>query len=202
MIGVIITSLSASTPQSIHSRPSSVHVYTYPIGIALLTLALLLSGFLGLLQDKTYAQHRRQLPTWQESTFYLHFLALPMFYFVRHDLLTQLDSINSSPTITLPFLVFPKAYIPFLINAFTQLLCVAGVHRLTTRVSSLTVTLVLVVRKAVSLVISVLWFRNVQERDSPLTIMWFGAALVMIGTIGYALGGNPKTKTKAKMKMN
>ncbi|KAF5331720.1 hypothetical protein D9611_007534 [Ephemerocybe angulata] len=43
---------------------------------------------------------------------------------------------------------------PLLMNTLTQLLCVSGVHRLTTRVSNLTVTLILVVRKAVSLVIS------------------------------------------------
>ncbi|EAU80565.2 UDP-N-acetylglucosamine transporter [Coprinopsis cinerea okayama7 len=51
-------------------------------------------------------------------------------------------------------LSLPKPYGPLLLNTLTQLLCVAGVNRLTTRVSSLTVTLILVVRKAVSLVIS------------------------------------------------
>jgi hypothetical protein len=47
----------------------------------------------------------------------------------------------------------------FLANTLTQLLCTAGVNRLTTRVPALTMTLVLVVRnKAVSLVLSVMLF--------------------------------------------
>lgn len=43
------------------------------------------------------------------------------------------------------------------LNLITQGLCVRGVNRLTTRVNSVTVNLVLTVRKAVSLAISV-WY--------------------------------------------
>lgn len=43
------------------------------------------------------------------------------------------------------------------LNLITQGLCVRGVNRLTTRVNSVTVNMVLTVRKAVSLVISV-WY--------------------------------------------
>lgn len=84
----------------------------------------------------------------------------------------------------------PKIYVPLLLNTLTQLLCVAGVHRLTTRVSSLTVTLVLVVRKAASLVVSVLWVRG--SGDGGSTMMWVGAALVMGGTVGYSVGSGRK----------
>jgi UDP-xylose/UDP-N-acetylglucosamine transporter B4 len=48
----------------------------------------------------------------------------------------------------------PHIYLPLVLNSITQLVCIAGVHRLTTRVSALTVTLVLVIRKAISLIIS------------------------------------------------
>jgi UDP-xylose/UDP-N-acetylglucosamine transporter B4 len=145
---------------------------------------------------------------WQESMFYLHFLALPMFYFVRNDLVSQFHAINSGPMLNLStssippqkfpidptFLQklpeldvqIPAAYLPLLLNTVTQLLCVAGVHRLTTAVSSLSVTLVLVVRKAVSLVLSVLVVRAGAAGD--LRMMWFGACLVLLGTIGYSLG--------------
>ena len=57
-----------------------------------------------------------------------------------------------------PFLFslsIPHIYLPLVLNTLTQLLCIAGVNRLTTRVSALTVNLVLVIRKAMSLVISV-----------------------------------------------
>ncbi|KAJ7262780.1 UAA transporter [Mycena haematopus] len=208
-LGVILTTLSASGRKSTSLDPDA-NLFTYLQGISILTLALLFSGFLGLAQDYTYSKYGRPspgaektpgaapTPTWQESMFYLHFLALPMFFFVRHDIATQLASVNAGPrssfsapiarallsalTIPPPFsllsngpaansesqsssspisltlrlgLTVPHAYLPLLLNTVTQLVCVAGVHRLTTRVSALTVTLVLVVRKAVSLIISV-----------------------------------------------
>jgi UDP-xylose/UDP-N-acetylglucosamine transporter B4 len=65
---------------------------------------------------------------------------------------TQNEDTNSP--ILLSFSI-PHVYLPLIVNTITQLLCVAGVHRLTTRVSAVTVTLVLVVRKAFSLIISV-----------------------------------------------
>ena len=228
MFGVIITTLSASTPRSETTKTSED--YAYSKGIAILTLALFLSGFLGLAQDRTYAlydtrsvtsrpKHSRntfrndkEVPPWQESMFYLHFLALPMFFFVRKQLVDQFNVVSSGPVthLTFPHFVslllpltpvpknmtepiippysfsFPKAYIPLLLNTITQLLCVAGVHRLTTCMPSLTVALVLSARKAASLVISVVWLQGADNRDRRM--MWLGAALVMIGTIGYTAG--------------
>jgi UDP-xylose/UDP-N-acetylglucosamine transporter B4 len=221
MLGVTLTTLFASAPKSDPAPTTNVHAYTYPTGIAILSLALLLSGFLGIMQDITYAQYAivhsathkhsqngsftktalkdREIPTWQESMFYLHFLALPMFLFLRNDLSAQFNIINSGPVTNFslpPFLpsilpqplslTLPKAYIPLLLNTLTQLLCVAGVHRLTTRVTSLTVTLVLAVRKAASLVISVVWLQTAGPGD--LKMMWIGATLVMVGTVGYSVG--------------
>jgi UDP-xylose/UDP-N-acetylglucosamine transporter B4 len=115
-------------------------------------------------------------------------------------------------------LSIPTPYLPLLLNTLTQLLCIAGVHRLTTRVSALTVTLVLVVRKATSLVLSVkggvLWrvlprgvtrlFGGLEGvgkkyQDVNGTMLWTGAALVMLGTVGYTLGTAKRTeKTRTK----
>jgi UDP-xylose/UDP-N-acetylglucosamine transporter B4 len=235
-LGVILTTLSASNQDSkpeFHPDAATYNIRTYGMGIAILSLALLLSGLLGMVQDKTYAKYGRPLnasvsqsemdksgkqkntavsdvPAWQESMFYLHFLALPMFISVRHDLLEQFRSVSAGSRIyisiphvipsslssllcpstssTSPLILpLPRMAIPLLLNTVTQLLCVAGVHRLTTRVSSLTVTLVLVVRKAVSFVLSVLWLRG-RGGGATLAMMWIGAALVMLGTVGYALG--------------
>ncbi|KAJ7475189.1 UAA transporter [Mycena galericulata] len=254
--GVVSTTLSASNTHS-DSMDSSASTYTYVQGISILSLALLLSGFLGLAQDYTYSRYGRPppgsekkpaatpTPTWQESMFYLHFLALPMFFFVRNDIMSQLASVNAGqrssftlplpravpsaltipPPFSLPFSLLsttplddkssprpvglrrttidglpalvvdiPQAYLPLLLNTVTQLLCVAGVHRLTTRVSALTVTLVLVVRKAVSLIISV-WLGRGAEVD--LVLMWTGAGMVLAGTIGYSMAtGRAKEKEK------
>ncbi|KDR74435.1 hypothetical protein GALMADRAFT_227489 [Galerina marginata CBS 339.88] len=318
-VGVVITTLSAQSSSSKSATP--IDPYTYATGIGILTLALVLSGMLGLIQDWTYAKHGRpslsskttgnsasEAPApWQESMFYLHFLALPMFLPLLPDLAVQMHTLNTSgpraelsipiplpiaanlttalplnivPPYSLPHLpihlfrhsenvsllsitqppyamnstspiVFslsiPHVYLPLILNTVTQLLCVAGVHRLTTRVSALTVTLVLVVRKAASLMISVIgvskvglairdlalagveklsaslgirmpegkWTSNFLGIDfdavlgsvgtafvGPGTtkapqhvdnrLMWTGATMVLLGTVGYTIGSQPR----------
>ncbi|KAF9268364.1 UAA transporter [Marasmius fiardii PR-910] len=246
-VGVLLTTMSASK-QSPESGNDSIS--TYLTGIAILTLALIFAGFLGLVQDYTYTKYGRPSPvevssskptntnspaapppTWQESMFYLHFLALPMFITVRKDIISQIHAIQRGPVSTytlpipqifsifhdpllyilpsLPFnmtlpvsihtkdddtyaqFVLSSATLPLILNTLTQSFCAAGVNRLTTRVSALTVTLVLVVRKAVSLVLSVvLGFGKAggKSENVDLNMMWSGAALVMLGTVGYSFG--------------
>lgn len=308
-VGVVITTLSAQS--STRKSTSVAAPYTYATGIGILTLALVLSGILGLIQDWTYAKHGR--PTlakvegpapWQESMFYLHFLALPMFIPLLPDLAAQMHTLNSQgprvelnfpipfpaslnlttafsdlpPPYSLPNLpihIFPQSgnmsllsitesrdlnsttffhhpyvlslsiphiYLPLVLNTLTQLLCVAGVHRLTTRVSALTVTLILVVRKATSLIVSVIgvsqvvlalkellgipdreWsffganldavirtigtaFVGSGEAKRPQQVdnrmMWMGAMLVLLGTVGYTIGSRPRgAKPNAKGKI-
>ncbi|KAJ7074498.1 UAA transporter [Mycena amicta] len=237
-LGVVLTTLSAADHATVASSGPSTSLNTYIQGIAILSLALLLSGFLGLVQDHTYSRYGRTNSSWQESMFYLHFLALPMFVSVRQDIISQLRFVSSGARTTyavpVPFphaitklfgsgssasgtksppgflniqrpyvgnanspallLLFnlPRAYAPLLLNTLTQLICVAGVHRLTTRVSALTVTLILVVRKAVSLLISVLWLSQGARVDQ--TLMWSGAVMVLVGTVGYSVFIGQKRK--------
>ncbi|KAL6306821.1 UAA transporter [Sparassis latifolia] len=244
--GVLLTTLSASHPKSPGTAArstegqSEVHVREYATGILFMTTALFLGGFLGIVQDRTYARYGRHRPakaasndpkgklkskadtteTWQESMFYLHFLSLPLFLFVRHDLVAQVSALNAGPayTFVLPFplpyavklpgpaqLALPAIYFPLLLNTVTQLLCVAGVNRLTARVSSLTVTLVLVVRKAVSLVISVMLFSATRRRDMDSRekrMLWTGALLVFIGTVGYSINGSRSESRRERIRSN
>lgn len=56
--------------------------------------------------------------------------------------------------------------------------CISSVYHLTTECSSLTVTLVITLRKFVSLLFSIIYFRN------PFTIFhWIGTILVFVGTV-------------------
>ncbi|KAI0069274.1 UAA transporter [Artomyces pyxidatus] len=242
-LGVVLTTLSASLRNGSASAKAQLSqgppLTVYLTGIAILVLALVLSGFLGIVQDKTYSSYGKQLAktkteesdarttekganakadnrpdVWQESMFYLHFLSLPMFVFVRHDLTTQMRTILSDRSLLVslpaplaplvsktlsnsarsPFpLAIPAALPPLLLNTLTQLVCVAGVNRLTTRVAALTVTLVLVVRKAVSLVLSVLLFDGAARMDAQASaLLWGGAAMVFAGTVGYTMSGKKK----------
>lgn len=116
-----------------------------------------------------------------------HFLSLPLFTPFYSDLIQTYNAYTSSPSLTLLSiprpsaslfpalftenptsfssakyfdwheLLIPSAMFALALNLITQGLCVRGVNRLTTRVNSVTVNLVLTVRKAVSLAISV-WY--------------------------------------------
>lgn len=190
-LGVILTTLSASNKPSSTSSPTNQYI----TGIGLLTTALVLSGFLGIVQDRTYAKFRTEGGSpWQESMFYLHFLSLPMFFSARSDIILQLHTLRASPPTSWSTSI-PQSYIFLALNVFTQLLCVAGVNRLTSRVSSLTVTLILVVRKAVSLLISLLLFGDAGMDQSQKLRLWAGAALVFTGTVVYSI---PRQKPKEK----
>ena len=62
-------------------------------------------------------------------------------------------------------------------NTLTQYVCISSVFVLTTECTSLTVTLVLTLRKFTSLIISIIYFQN------PFTQMhWIGTAMVFFGT--------------------
>ena len=63
-------------------------------------------------------------------------------------------------------------------NTLTQYVCISSVFVLTTECASLTVTLVLTLRKFVSLIISIIYFKN------PFTIWhWIGTISVFTGTL-------------------
>jgi len=246
MIGVIVTTLSA---QPTSKTTTTIDPSTYAKGIGILTLALIFSGFLGLLQDWTHPKptlkssqpiaHAVQQSdpgapaAWQESMFYLHFLALPMFLSLLPDLAAQMHELNVSsqkaeveipipkvsvnltrtsiftvpelPIHILPYqegthllsivrsqnedtnspislsFSIPYVYLPLIVNTITQLLCVAGVHRLTTRVSAVTVTLVLVVRKAFSLIISVVGIVHLGRAFRDWIYFGLDSAIVFFG---------------------
>lgn len=208
--GVILTTFSSRQSHKTTDVISfDTHPHLYLRGIGILTLALILSGFLGVVQDKTFASYGKSTPpiiqsdsstdakalilpdVWEESMFYLHFLSLPVFFSVRRDLAVQVKELFTSMTMFHVPLVAARITLPtvlpaLLANTLTQLLCVAGVNRLTTRVPALTVTLVLVVRKAVSLVFSVLLFDGA---NVTWGMLWGGAFLVFTGTVAYTVSG-------------
>lgn len=233
---------ASSAASTSSSSISTASVIEYAIGITMLTVALVLSTFLGFSQEKTYGKYGRH---WEEGMFFLHFLALPMFAVVGADLRQQIRSANASPRVSLvqplyalvrstpslsyhtdgtpftpplPIIPLPKLgvlpaslpsfiqkridrlwipllsdftipsfWIPLTINVATQLVCVSGVNRLTARVSSLTVVLVLALRKAASLIISVVLI----GRSSGNAQLWGGSLAVLIGTILYSLAPKP-----------
>lgn len=210
-LGIVLTTLSASKPKSEATTAQTTEVSLYAQGIAILSLALLFSGFLGLVQDWVFARYITPtesqvasdpdvLPSWQENMFFLHTLGLPLFLFSKDNIVGELSRMSVGVPVsscTIPYgvqhyipayaLTIPSIFIHLFLNTITQLLCVIGVNRLTGRVTSLTVTLILTVRKAVSLLLSVAVYGGQANAQ-----MWAGAALVFLGTIGYSTGGRLK----------
>ncbi|XP_025195221.1 UDP-xylose and UDP-N-acetylglucosamine transporter [Melanaphis sacchari] len=145
------------------------------LGIACLTIALFISARMGIYQETLYKQHGKHP---QEALFYTHLIPLPWFLFLYSNLKEHaLMAFESEP---LPYIGFgiPSTIIYLAGNVFTQYLCISSVYFLTTECSSLTVTLVITLRKFASLLFSILYFNN------PFTLYhWIGTLLVFIGTI-------------------
>merc|ERR1719449_511736 len=86
----------------------------------------------------------------------------------------------SSPPVLIPVLniSMPSMLIYLLGNILTQYVCISSVFVLTTECASLTVTLVVTLRKFLSLLFSIMYFNN------PFTpYHWLGTGLVFGGTL-------------------
>ncbi|KAH9512383.1 hypothetical protein Btru_039365, partial [Bulinus truncatus] len=115
-----------------------------------------------------------------EALFYNHFLPLPGFLLIASDILGTLREFNQSEMYSLPYFTIslPWAWLWLFFNTVSQFVCIKSVFILTTECTSLTVTLVVTLRKFISLVFSIIYFKN------PFTLShWFGAALVFLGTL-------------------
>lgn len=197
---------SAEPSPSPPSSSSSILRQQGP-GFLLLFSALLLSAFMGLYTDSLYAHYGRSASVTSESLFYSHTLSLPFFALqlptLRSDLLNlatnsvplsttfatttlaatgPLPISNKFPPLATILDAIPTAIPLLLLNALTQYLCISGVNRLSAKSSSLTVSIVLNVRKLVSLLLSIWLFGNTLPTGVVL-----GAALVFAGGALYAV---------------
>ncbi|ERF69022.1 hypothetical protein EPUS_06709 [Endocarpon pusillum Z07020] len=183
------------------------------VGFGILYLAMLCSAVMGVYTDRTYAKYGRD--HWRENLFYSHTLSLPFFMLYWPDLMTQSQTLLSSPSMTnfmaaqhqvlVPDMFHqllartPVQLVMLLLNGMTQYLCIRGVNLLSARSSSLTVTIVLNVRKLISLILSIWLFGN-----SLAPGVVFGAFLVFIGGGLYAVpaqraGSKPKHHAKKEL---
>jgi len=147
------------------------------IGIALLTFALFMSARMGIYQEVIYGKFGKHP---KEALFYTHALPLPGFLLLAPDIITHWNLAMSSPTILIPGLntSVPSVLLYLIGNVLTQYLCISSVFVLTTECASLTVTLVVTLRKFLSLIFSILYFNN------PFTSYhWLGTGLVFGGTL-------------------
>ncbi|XP_064113320.1 UDP-xylose and UDP-N-acetylglucosamine transporter-like [Macrobrachium nipponense] len=153
---------------------------TWMMGIGILTFALFMSARMGIFQELLFTKYGKHP---REALFYIHLMSLPGFILTAGSIADHASRFtNSEPLmffIDIPILsVLPRLWVFLAGNVVTQFLCVSSVFRLTSECSSLTVTLVLTLRKFASLVFSIIYFQN------PFTFYhWVGTVLVFAGTL-------------------
>jgi len=155
------------------------------IGIAMLVFALVTSAFMGAMQELTYAQldlKKSDVP-WQENLFYTHLLSIPVFLLVTPDIASHAAIFNScQPLVSLaPYLgELPAPWFYLALNVLTQYVCIRGVYLMVSVTDALTCTLLLSIRKLLSLVVSIWVFRH------PFTVLHgAGVYLVIVGSFFY-----------------
>lgn len=112
---------------------------------------------------------------------------------LRWFILWLFDLLGSSPIFRFAAARVPVQVAYVIVNALTQYLCIRGVHLLSAESSSLTVTIVLNIRKLVSLMLSIYLFGN---NIAPGILL--GALFVFFGGGLYGIEGARLSKRKGK----
>ncbi|XP_071818014.1 UDP-xylose and UDP-N-acetylglucosamine transporter-like [Apostichopus japonicus] len=149
---------------------------TWATGLGLLMFALFLSARMGIYQEVLYSKYGKHP---REALFFSHALPLVGFLFVGKDIVHHGAILSQSAPVTVyGDITIPVMWAYLLGNVITQYVCIRGVFILTTECPSLVVTLVVTLRKFVSLVFSIWFFQN------PFTIgHWCGTFLVFSGVL-------------------
>ncbi|XP_018421875.1 PREDICTED: UDP-xylose and UDP-N-acetylglucosamine transporter [Nanorana parkeri] len=181
--GIFICTLMSAKQVASHSASNDdegfVTFLWWLLGIAALTFALVVSARMGIFQETLYKEYGKHS---KEALFYNHALPLPGFLLLAPDIYNHAVLFTQSEPFQLPLLgiQMPIMWFYLLMNIITQYVCIRGVFSLTTECPSLTVTLVVTLRKFLSLIFSILYFKN------PFTAWhWIGTIFVFLGTLLY-----------------
>lgn len=148
----------------------------------------------------TEATYRRYGPHWKENLFYSHVLSLPLFLpFTPSMARTMGRVIKSKPLVlSVPFaptigpVRMPGQLLYLATNVLTQYACIRGVNLLAAASSALTVTIILNIRKLVSLLLSIWLFGNSLAQGTLI-----GAIVVFSSGALYSLGSRSNLQKRA-----
>ncbi|XP_015175672.1 PREDICTED: UDP-xylose and UDP-N-acetylglucosamine transporter [Polistes dominula] len=174
--GKEIKSLQAKNVEHIPTTPWD-DLFWWMLGITLLTVALFVSARMGIYQEVLHARYGKNA---REALYYTHLLSFPFFLPLTFNIYDHFVLAMASESLIIPVinLSMPKVIVYLIGNVLTQYMCISSVFVLTTECTSLTVTLVITLRKFFSLIFSIIYFKN------PFTLYhWIGTFLVFTGTI-------------------
>lgn len=155
-------------------------LHEWLIGVTLLMGAMICASLLGHIQEWGYGRWGRDVA---ESQFYTSALSLLYFSLTTHDMQRHWTLWSTSAPLRLGQSTWPIstmwAYV--IVHCVTHYICVRSVYALIGQVGALSTTLLLTLRKFLSLLFSVWYFDNVFYASH-----WFGALLVLLGCMYYA----------------
>ncbi|KAK0666330.1 UAA transporter family-domain-containing protein [Cercophora samala] len=205
-VGVITAAWSDSQTKGTASS-GSAGTTSFVTGLTILFVAQVLSAIMGLYTEETYRMYG---PQWKENMFYSHLLSVPLFLPFLPSLIRQFMKLANSPPLSLPIpppedypnfspsmqRLVEKIHIPsqlfyLTLNVLTQYACIRGVNLLAAASSALTVTIVLNIRKLISLLLSIWLFGN---RLAFGTLI--GACIVFFAGGLYSLDGKRKPPSR------
>ncbi|KZC10044.1 PREDICTED: UDP-xylose and UDP-N-acetylglucosamine transporter-like [Dufourea novaeangliae] len=174
--GKEIKSLQAKSGEQVLTTPFE-DLFWWILGISLLTVALFVSARMGIYQEVLHEKYGKNA---REALYYTHLLPMPFFLTLAPNIWDHFTYALASEPMYLSIinLHVPKLIVYLIGNILTQYLCISSVFVLTTECTSLTVTLVITLRKFLSLIFSIVYFQN------PFTVYhWIGTLLVFLGTV-------------------
>lgn len=178
-LGIIVCTISSGSSLKNTKGPTETDsfgiLFWWSIGISLLTVALFVSARMGIYQETLYKKYGKHP---NEALFFTHALPLPGFVLLYKSIATHSAiAIESEPNFIFGIGI-PIQVLSLVGSMVTQYLCISSVYVLTTECPSLTVTLVVTLRKFASLLFSIVYFKN------PFTTYhWIGTSFVFIGTV-------------------
>merc|ERR1712039_999080 len=190
-----------ATPTAAANGEAEVDLGTWAIGIAMLVVVQAIQGFLGHLQSGFYRKFKDLGTTDELSDEYLftaNVVALLPFIWLREDIVAAARSALSSEPITLPLgipIQIPSRVLWLILNNISQVICLKGVFRASAALSPLSLTIVLSVRKFLSVGFSILWFGNPWIfLHSVATVLIFGGAFAYSQVKGVDDAKNSESK--------
>lgn len=144
------------------------------VGILILLGATIINSITSLYKERIYQDHSNEID-WKKVLYYNYFYGLLFFIPLTNTILQEYERTNPD------FETFRL----FGFNWITQLCCILGVNILSFKVTALSLTIILLLRRFLSLFLSIYIF------ETPISLKgYIGAIFVILGTITYLFGKN------------